>query len=440
MIELRQDRVRTGGERRPRVAIAHLRVERVELALLGDQHLARALEDTTTLAMRGRCADESSNPWRQRSGDDRAWRATEGPRARAHRRAERLQNLRISKRERRDREPLHVERRHEARGAEDEPNLVPERRVEHCARCKRHLDRCHSPEVVHEQSDRRSVALAERVFEETHHRQGKLANGAERSDLRARLAVDPQAELDLTFGDAVVQRRLPRDVARRERGADGDDRLRHALGSALYVAERTPGAREVTGDLVDEERPGDAPRPWSRGQGDVVPDDCHFDRDAERARLLGGEPEVQSIARVALHDEEATWGARDGEDGREHGVDARGGKDLAAHRRRQHSVTDEADVRRFVPGTASRHDGDLRSVPVGADDDLDRWVSIEPRERAVRETNLGVDGLADDAFAVVDEVSHAMDRCTSSPPEGSTRRDLARILHDEARSARTRAI
>ena len=74
----------------------------------------------------------------------------------------------------------------------------------------------------------------------------------------------------------------------------------------LHLRERRARAREMAGDLVHEERArrgrAAAARP---GMRDVVGDDHHLDVEAERARLLGGEAEVQAIAGVVLHDEQA---------------------------------------------------------------------------------------------------------------------------------------
>ena len=210
-----------------------------------------------------------------------------------------------------------------------------------------------------------------------------------------------------------------------------------ALGRLLDVARATRrSARDRPRPCARRASPrgrAAAARPAMR---DVVGDDHHLDVEAHRARLLRREAEVQAIARVVLHDEQAARVAGDGEDRREHGVDARRREDLAAHRGREQPVADEAGVRGLVPGAAARHDRDARPVPVGADHHLDRRVPVEARELALAQQDGGVDGLGDDIAAVVDEVLHGAamlrephDRPSAHRPRGDReeRRDAGRV-------------
>ena len=172
-----------------------------------------------------------------------------------------------------------------------------------------------------------------------------------------------------------------------------------------------PNPSKVHAHLVDEERTGKTARLPRIGDRHVVSDDDHLDVEAHAPSLLGCEAEVEAIARVVLHDEEAPWRAGDREDRREHGIDTRRCEDLAAHRGCEHSVSDEADMRGLVSRAATGHDGHLGSVPVRPHDDLDRRKTIEATQRAVRESHLGVNRLGDDVLSFVDEVLHARAWC-----------------------------
>jgi hypothetical protein len=159
-------------------------------------------------------------------------------------------------------------------------------------------------------------------------------------------------------------------------------------------------------DLVDEERARHAARLRQVGQRDVVVHDDHADLEPLRPRPFGGEAEVQPVAGVVLHDQEAARLARHGEDAGEHRVDRGRGEDLAADGRRQHPLPHEARVARLVPRAAARDERDLRAVPVGADHHLDVRIAVEPREAAARRAEHPVDRFGDERFLGVDELSH----------------------------------
>ena len=191
----------------------------------------------------------------------------------------------------------------------------------------------------------------------------------------------PRPSSALPLRDAVLLRRA-RHGAGVERHADragaGDD----PLGGGGDGGEVGAGLGQRAGDLVDEERAGDAAGLRRVGQGDVVVDDDHADVEAEGAGALGGEAEVQPVAGVVLDDEEAPGRAGDGEDAGEDGVDRGRGEDVAADRRGQHARADEAGVRRLVAGAAAGDERDRRPVPVGAHHDADVRVAVEAREPA----------------------------------------------------------
>ena len=181
---------------------------------------------------------------------------------------------------------------------------------------------------------------------------------------------------------------------------------RDALRRRLHLAQRSAGPRDVTRDLVHEQRPRQAARSRRVRDRDVVGDHDHLHLDAQRTCPLGREPEVQTIARVVLHDQEAPRVAGGRQDPGEHRIDARRREDLAADRRGQHPFADEAGVRRLVTCSTARDERDLRAIGVGPDQHLDRGIAVEARELALAEQDRCVEGLGDDVVTVVDEVLH----------------------------------
>ena len=155
------------------------------------------------------------------------------------------------------------------------------------------------------------------------------------------------------------------------------------------MSRSAPVLGQGAGDLVDEERAGDAAGLRQVGQRDVVVDDDHRDLEAEGAGPLGGEAEVQPVAGVVLDDQQAPGRAGDGEDAGEHRVDRGRGEDVAADRGGQHAAADEAGMRRLVAGAAAGDQRHLGAVPVGADHDADVRIAVEPREPAAGERARG---------------------------------------------------
>ena len=98
-----------------------------------------------------------------------------------------------------------------------------------------------------------------------------------------------------------------------------------ARASAATSAQVGPRLGRGAGDLVDQDRPGQpaaAGVVGRVGQGDVVGDDHHLDRDALGPGHLGGQAEVQPVAGVVLDDQQAARRAGDGADGGQDGVGA----------------------------------------------------------------------------------------------------------------------
>ena len=84
------------------------------------------------------------------------------------------------------------------------------------------------------------------------------------------------------------------------------------------------------------------------GQRDVVRNDHHLDLDALGARDLGGEAEIEAVARVVLDDQQHARGTRYGTDCIEHGVRRRRGEHFTGHRCAEHARADVARVCRFM--------------------------------------------------------------------------------------------
>ena len=287
-------------------------------------------------------------------------------------------------------------------GAEDEADAGGEGRAQDAVGEDRHLDRRDRTEVV---EDERVVGAAGGQGREqaVGHDRDEAVGVGQRDALDARLAVDAEAEFGLGVGDALVVR-LPRDGAGAEREAERADVGGGGAGGGGDRGERRAGVGEVTGDLVDEERAGDAARLDEVRQGDVVGDDDRLDGEALGAGALGGEAEVEPVAGVVLDDEQAAGRAGGGADAGEDGGDRRRGEDLAGDRGGEHAGADEAGVRGLVAGAAAGDDGDLGRVAVGAEHDLDLGGAVEADELAAGGGDQAVERLGDDGLAGVDEV------------------------------------
>ena len=229
----------------------------------------------------------------------------------------------------------------------------------------------------------------------------------QRDALDAGLAVDAEAELGLVGADPRLGR-LAGDRAGGERHPERADVGGGGARGGGDLRERRAGLGEVPGDLVDEERAGDAARLGEVGKRDVVGDDHHLDLEPLGAGALGGEPEVQPVAGVVLDDQQAAGRAGDGADAGEDGGDRGRGEDLAGDGGGQQAGADEAGMRRLVAGAAARDHGDAGAVPVGAQHHLDVGIAVEAGEPAAGAGDQPVERLGHDGVARVDEVlAHA---------------------------------
>ena len=133
---------------------------------------------------------------------------------------------------------------------------------------------------------------------------------------------------------------------------------------------------------------------------------------SSRARALGGETKIEPVARVVLDDQQAPLLARHRQNRRVHCIDGRGSEDLSANRGRQSAPADEPRMRRLVPRASSRNERHLAPVPVGANDNLDIWKAIKPRQRPRRRGEKTVDRVGNDRVSLIHEMSHAV----AAPP------------------------
>ncbi len=321
------------------------------------------------------------------------------------RRGDRCQQRRLARgieRHQRQREAVHVQRGHVGPGAEQQPDPRREIRAQHRSRHHAHLERRHRAEVV---EDQRVVGTAgrQRRRQTRGHRGHQRRDTGERNLLDPRLAVDAEAELGLVVPHPRLGL-LPGDGAGRERQPERADVSRGLTGGGGDLGERGALLGEMAGDLVHEERTGDAPRLRQVGKGDVVGDDDHLDREPFGPGALGGEAEVQPVAGVVLHDQKTARRSGRGTDRGEHGRDRGRGEDLARDGSGQHALADEARVRRLVAGATARHDRDLRRIAVLAQHDLDLGIAVEADEAAAGSRDQPVQRLGHDALAGVDEV------------------------------------
>ena len=127
---------------------------------------------------------------------------------------------------------------------------------------------------------------------------------------------------------------------------------------------------------------------------DVVVREHGLDLDALVRGQLGGELEVEHVARVVLDDVHHAGAAVDGLRRGEHLVGHRGGEDRARAGGVEHAEPDEAAVQRLVPRAAARDERDLalhRGVP--ADDEL--VLEVDADEVGMRRRQAG-ERLGDD--------------------------------------------
>ena len=194
-----------------------------------------------------------------------------------------------------------------------------------------------------------------------------------------------------------------------ERQAHRADRVRDPLGPPGDLGQRQArlgrGARRPCAPAPCRRCRG-GPAPDLGGQGHVVGDHHGRHLDALGAGQLGGEPEVEPVAGVVLDDQQDAAGGGDRPDRVQHGVDRRGGEDLARHRAGQH-----ARRRRIRRGPARARRRRRRAGPPagrahGLDVAADRGGGAGQAGDAGRGERESVQGFADDVAGRIDELLH----------------------------------
>lgn len=128
----------------------------------------------------------------------------------------------------------------------------------------------------------------------------------------------------------------------------------------------------------------DAARLFVVRQRDVVGDNHHLDFQAVAFGFLRRQAEVEAVARVVFNNQQAATVARYRHNGVEYRIYTWRGKQVAAHRRRQHAFADEPGMRGFMARAAARNHRYPAFIPVAARDNPNRRVDIKPHQIAVR--------------------------------------------------------
>ena len=278
-----------------------------------------------------------------------------------------------------DREAAHLQRGHQRRRADDVAEAAGDRGPGELVGEHRHLQHRGAAEVV---EDRHLRPVAHQRAEAVADHDDRRAGVGVVDLLDARLAVNAEPELGLAGAECAASLGEPGTVQ-----VSSDMPMVRVAATIRRAARVTasrsaPSSASALAILWTKSVPA-RPRACGRsGCGDVVVDDDHRHLEPEGAGALGGEAEVETVAGVVLDDEEAPRRAGDGEDRREDGVDRGRGEDVAAGRGRQHPRADEAGVGRLVPRPAAGDERDAAAVPVGAHDDADVRIAVEPGEAA----------------------------------------------------------
>ena len=253
------------------------------------------------------------------------------------------------------------------------------------------LHRRRPPQPVDEQGDPIARGQAQVGREGVQQAVDQPVGRLDRGPPHAGLAVDAQAQLDLVAGQLEAGPAGRRHGAGRQRHAHGADGRGGGPGLLGDGAQVGPRLGRGAGDLVDQDRPGQPPAAGvvgRVGQGGVVGDDRHLDRDTLGPGHLGGQAEVEAVARVVLDDQQAARRAGDGADGGQDGVGTRGGEDVAGDGGREHAAADVAGVGRLVPAAAARDEGHpaaSRLLGVVADQDMVAAQLAKPGKGAMGE-------------------------------------------------------
>lgn len=229
--------------------------------------------------------------------------------------------------------------------------------------------------------------------------------------LHAFLAVDAKAQFDLVVRETEARLLRRGQRAAVERDTHCADRIGRTARNRRHFRERLARRSRRARDLVHEHSPRNAaPPPALDGvaQRHVVGHHDDFDGNPFGARQLGGEAEVQAVARVVLDDQQRSVRSRRRANRGEHGVRRRRREHLAAHGGCQHAFADIARVRRLVAAAAARNDRDaprMRLRQIAPHDD----VRVAQQRGVGREHRETFEHLAHDTRRIVQQLFHGLE-------------------------------
>ena len=218
--------------------------------------------------------------------------------------------------------------------------------------------------------------------------------------------MDPQPQLDMTLLNASLFIVTARQVAGLHRHAQTPEVIAGLLRNIPHFTQRFPLLRRIARNLMHQRRTGNTARLFVVGQRDIVRHNHHFDLQPVTFGLLGRQTEVQPIAGVIFDNQQAAAIARDRDNGIQHRIHARRGKQIAADGSRQHAFADKPGMRGLVARAAAGDHRHAAFVPVTARDNPDSRINIEFDEiRVWRRKQYAFNGIVDQLFAIVKEES-----------------------------------
>ena len=147
----------------------------------------------------------------------------------------------------------------------------------------------------------------------------------------ARLAVDPQPQLDFTRLDTVLFF-AARQITGLHCHTQAPDALTGSMGKFAHLAQRFTLLCREPGNFMHQRSACNAARLFVVREGNIIRHNHHFDFQAVALGFLCRQAEVQAIAGVVFDDKQATAIAGHRDNRIEHRIHARRGEQVAAYR------------------------------------------------------------------------------------------------------------